>query len=161
MFLRIIKFVLLTFLNFSLRHVFLQISYTGCKKATLFASVCFSAQMVLNIFIGAGVQNCSNVNIWRIGQRNFELTILKRKEKKHQKKNPIKLYIFFLTINIPKGPPFKLIKLSRHCKLGNQFTLCLFIWLFESTIYYFVNIRYQIQFKVFVVSFVSIFNLFN
>ena len=123
------KFVLLKFSSFSLRHVFLQISYTGCKKATLFARVCFSAQMVLNIFIGAGVQNCSNVNIWRIGQRNFELTILKRKEKNIKRKIQSNYIYFFQTINIPKGPPFKLIKLSRHCKLGNQFTLCLFILL--------------------------------
>ena len=49
----------------------------------LFASDCFNAQMVLNIFIEAGVQNCSDVNKWRIGQEKFELTILECLERKH------------------------------------------------------------------------------
>ena len=86
--------------------------------------------MVLNIFIEAGVQNCSDVNKWRIGQKKFELTILAYGEKTSKgKSNWITFYI--QTINIQKGPAIKIIKLSGYWKVEKQFetNILLFIWI--------------------------------
>ena len=55
---------------------FFKYHILDARRPILFSRDCFNAQMVLNIFIEAGVQNCSDVNKWRIGQEKFELTIL-------------------------------------------------------------------------------------
>ena len=59
--------------------------------------------MVLNIFIEAGVQNCSDVNKWRIGQKKFELTILAYGEKTSKGKIQLN-YILRSNNKYPKRP---------------------------------------------------------
>ena len=72
-------------------------------QKSLHSLLLFYAHMVLNIFIEAGVQNCSDVNKWRIGQKKFELTILAYGEKTSKGKIQLN-YILRSNNKYPKRP---------------------------------------------------------